>query len=249
VVRLGSTRLCHDLAVSKQRSESVTISDDGAMTMNVWVPEAGHGPGILLLQEIWGVGTYIRAVAERLSEVGYVVGAPDVFWRFAPGWAASHDEAGTAASFEQAGKLDREQAIADCVAACAHLGGLGEVDGRSGVLGFCLGGTLAFGVAVDDDPAVCVSYYGSGVPAMVDRLDSVSCPALFHFGRDDSYIPADGVEALAKAMDGRADVVLNVEAAGHAFDNHESATYYEESAARAAWAKTMAFLTEHLPVQ
>ena len=234
--------------MSKQRSESVTIGDDGAMTMHVWVPEAGHGPGILLLQEIWGVGSYIRAVAERLTDAGYVVGAPDVFWRFAPGWAASHDQAGTAASFEQAGKLDGEQAVLDCVAACAHLGGLDEVDGTPGVLGFCLGGTLAFGVAVDDDPAVCVSYYGSGVPAMVDRLDSVSCPTLFHFGRDDSYIPADGVEALATAMDGRADVVLNIEAAGHAFDNHESATYYEESAARAAWAKTMAFLTEHLPV-
>ncbi len=186
-----------------QRTESVTIGDDGAMTMHVWVPEAGRGPGILLLQEIWGVGAYIRAVAERLAAAGYVVGAPDVFWRFAPGWAADHDEAGTAASFEQAGKLDGEQAVLDCVAACAHLGGLDEVDGKPGVLGFCLGGTLAFGVAVDDDPAVCVSYYGSGVPDMVDRLDAVSCPTLFHFGRDDSYIPADGVEALAAAMDGR----------------------------------------------
>ncbi len=219
------------------------------MTMHVWVPGAGHGPGILLLQEIWGVGSYIRAVAERLAGAGYAVGAPDVFWRFAPGWAANHDEAGTAASFEQAAKLDREQAVRDCVVACGHLGGLSDVDGTPGVLGFCLGGTLAFGVAVEDDPALCVSYYGSGVPDMIDRLDQVSCPTLFHFGRDDSYIPADGVEALAAAMDGRrADVVLNVEAAGHAFDNHESATYYEESAARAAWAKTMAFLAEHLPV-
>jgi carboxymethylenebutenolidase len=227
----------------------VTIADDGTMTMHLWVPEAGHGPGILLIQEIFGVGSYIRAVAERLAEAGYVVGAPDIFWRFAPGWEAGHDEAGMAASFEQIAKLDSEKAVSDSVAACAHLGGLDEVDGTPGVLGFCLGGTLAFGVAVEDDPAVCVSYYGSGVPAMVDRLDTVSCPTLFHFGRDDSYIPAEGVEALAAAMDGRAGVVLNIEAAGHAFDNHDSAIFYEESAAKAAWAKTMAFLAEHLPVR
>jgi carboxymethylenebutenolidase len=233
--------------VSTQRTESVTIADEGAMTMHLWVPEAGHGPGILLLQEIFGVGSYIRAVAERLSDAGYVVGAPDIFWRFAPGWESGHDEAGMAASLEQVGKLDPVQAVSDSVAACAHLGGVDEADGTPGVLGFCLGGTLAFGVAVEDEPAVCVSYYGSGVPAMVDRLDTVSCPTLFHFGRDDSYIPAEGVEALAAAMDGRAGVVLNIEAAGHAFDNHDSAIFYEESASRAAWAKTMAFLAEHLP--
>jgi carboxymethylenebutenolidase len=233
--------------VTTQRNESVTIGEDGAMTMHVQLPDAGRGPGILLVQEIFGVGSYIRAVAERLADAGYVVGAPDVFWRFAPGWEASHDEGGMAASFEQVGKLDREKAVSDCVAACAHLGALEEVDGKPGVLGFCLGGTLALGVAVADDPAVCVSYYGSGVPSMVDRLDDVTCPTLFHFGRDDSFIPADGVEALAAAIDGRPGFVLNVEAAGHAFDNHDSAMFYNEAAARAAWAKTMAFLAEHLP--
>ena len=100
---------------------------------------------------------------------------------------------------------------------------------------------------VADDPAVCVSYYGSGVPAMVDGIDGVSCPTLFHFGRDDAYIPAEGVEALAEAIDGRPGFVLNVEAAGHAFDNHDNPMFYDEAAARAAWSKTMAFLAEHLP--
>jgi carboxymethylenebutenolidase len=239
--------VCQHLDVSTRRTESVIIDDAGEMPMHLWLPEAG-GPGILLLQEIFGVGSYIRAVGERLADAGYVVGAPEVFWRFAPGWEADHDEAGLAASFEQAGKLDREQAIADCAVACAHLGGLDEVTGTPGVLGFCLGGTLAFGVAVADDPAVCVSYYGSGVPAMADRLDDVSCPTLFHFGRDDAYIPTVGVEALAEAIGRRPGFVLNVEAAGHAFDNHDNPMFYDEAAARAAWSKTMAFLAEHLPV-
>jgi carboxymethylenebutenolidase len=240
--------VCEHLGVSTRRTDSVIIDDAGEMPMHLWLPEAGHGPGILLLQEIFGVGSYIRAVGERLADAGYVVGAPEVFWRFAPGWAADHDEAGLAASLEQAGKLDPEQAVADGVTACAHLSGLDQVTGTPGVLGFCLGGTLAFGVAVADDPAVCVSYYGSGVPAMADRLDDVSCPTLFHFGRDDAYIPTAGVEALAEAIGRRAGFVLNVEAAGHAFDNHDSPMFHDESAARAAWSKTVAFFAEHLPV-
>ena len=170
-----------------------------------------------------------------------------MFWRFAPGWEAGHDEAGLAASMQQVGNLDPGKAVADCVAALEHLAGLAEVDGRPGVIGFCLGGTLAFGVAAADNPSVCVSYYGSGVPGMLDRLDDVACPTLFHFGADDAYIPAEGVEALAAAIAAGADLVLNVEAAGHAFDNHEAPMFYDEAAAKAAWSKTMAFLAEHHP--
>ena len=70
---------------------------------------------------------------------------------------------------------------------------------------------------------------------------------MFHFGNADAYIPNEGVEAVNAAIAGRAGFVLNVENAGHAFDNHESEMFWNESAAQAAWAKTIAFLAEHLP--
>lgn len=234
------------LAMPETRTVPVHL-DSGEMDLHVWLPPSGSGPGLLLLQEIFGVGDYIRAVAERLAAAGYVVGAPDVFWRFAPGWAAGHDEAGLTASMEQVGNLDPAVAVADCAAALVTLGSLPEVSGEPGVIGFCLGGTLAWGVAAASSPSVCVSYYGSGVPSMLDLVDQVSCPTLFHFGSDDAYIPADGVEALSAAIAGRSGFVLNVEQAGHAFDNHESAMFWNEHAATAAWSKTMAFLGEHLP--
>jgi carboxymethylenebutenolidase len=233
-----------------QRDEQVTIPEEGSMTMTVWTPESGSGPGMLLIQEIFGVGPYIRAVGERLAAAGYVVGAPDLFWRFAPGFAADHDEGGLASSMQQAGNLDPAKAVGDCITALEHLAGLSSSTARPGVIGFCLGGTLGFGVAAADDPAVCVSYYGSGVPSMLDQLDAVTCPTLFHFGAADAYIPTEGVEALAAALPTSGDVtmVLNVEQAGHAFDNHEAAMFYDEAAAKAAWSKTMAFLAEHHPV-
>lgn len=218
------------------------------MPLHVWMPAGRSGPGMLLIQEIFGVGPYIRAVAERLAEAGYVVGAPEIYWRFAPGWEAGHDQAGLEASLAKVGELDQRLAGADCAAALVALGDLAEVTGTPGVIGFCLGGTLAFAVAADANPAVCVSYYGSGVPQMLDRLDAIDCPTLFHFGNADAYIPGEGVDALNDAIAGRANFVLNVEHAGHAFDNHESEMFWNESAAQAAWAKTMAFLAEHLPV-
>jgi carboxymethylenebutenolidase len=232
--------------MSEMRTVGVAC-EGGEMDLFVWTPEAGSGPGILLIQEIFGVGPYIRAVAERLAAAGYVVGAPDVFWRFAAGWSAGHDVEGLTTSMEQAGKLDPAVAVADCVAALGTLAERDQVTGMPGVLGFCLGGTLAWGVAGHGEPSVCVSYYGSGVPGMLDLIDQVTCPTLFHFGAEDDYIPADGVDALAAAIEGRPGFVVNVEQAGHAFDNHESEMFHEPDAARAAWSKTMAFLGEHLP--
>lgn len=222
--------------------------DGGEMAMHVWTPASGSGPGIVVIQEIFGVGSYIKAVAARLAEAGYVVGAPDVFWRFAPGWESSHDQEGLTASLEQAGKLDPPAAIGDCLAALSTLEALDGVGAPPAVIGFCLGGTLAWGVALAGSPSACVSYYGSGVPDMLDGIDAVTCPTLFHFGNDDPYIPNESVEAVNAAIDGRPGFVLNVENAGHAFDNHESEMFWNESAAQAAWAKTMAFLAEHVPI-
>jgi len=229
------------------RTESVAV-DGGSFDLHLWLPENRSGPAMLLVQEIFGVGPYIRAVAERLAAAGYVVGAPDVFWRIAPGWAADHDEAGLTASIGLMTDFDFPSAVGDCIAAMAALSALPETDGEPGVIGFCLGGTLAFAVAANASPAVCVSYYGSGVPDMSGQLDQVTCPVLFHFGTNDSFIPNDKVEALNAALAGRTNCTLNVEIATHAFDNHEAAMFYDESAAKAAWAKTMAFLTCHLPV-
>jgi carboxymethylenebutenolidase len=220
---------------------------DGEMDVHVWTPASGSGPGLLLLQEIFGIGEHIRSVADRLSAGGYVAAAPDVFWRIAPGWERPADEAGTADSLPLVGQLDFPQAIADCASALEHLEALPEVSGRPGVIGFCLGGTLAYGVAIAAEPTACVSYYGSGVPSMLDRLPSVNCPTLFHFGSRDPYIAGEGIEAVAAAIAGHPRFRLNVEIAGHAFDN-EAPMYHDEGAARSAWAKTVAFLSEQLPV-
>ena len=229
------------------RTDQVTCGTDGAMDVHIWTPDSAPRSAILVIQEIFGVGSYIRAVAERLADAGYLVGAPDVFWRFSPNWEAGHDEAGLNASFGKVQQLDVPQAIVDCGTALHHIGAQPGITSAAGVLGFCLGGTLAWGVAASADPSCCVSYYGSGVPSMLDLLDKVTCPTLFHFGNADPYIPSEGVDALGAAIAGRPGFELNIENAGHAFDNHESEMFYNEGASQAAWSKTMAFFSTHLP--
>jgi carboxymethylenebutenolidase len=224
------------------RTEAVPCGDAGEMSLFVWEPTGTPVGSVLLIQEIFGVGPYIRAVAERLATAGYVVGAPDVFWRFAPNWASDHTAEGLQASVAQVGNLDGPQAIADCTAALAHLAAVDGVDAAPAVLGYCLGGTLAWGVAAMGEPSCCVSYYGSGVPSMIGMIEQVHCPTLFHFGDDDPYLPNEGVEAVAAAIADREGFVVNVEHAGHAFDNHESEMFWNEAAAKSAWAKTMSFL-------
>jgi carboxymethylenebutenolidase len=232
--------------MTTERTISVSRGDAGSMDLFTWNPDQPIG-SVLLLQEIFGVGAYIRAVAQRLADAGWVVAAPDLFWRFAPGWQAGHDQAGLEASFGKVGQLDVPLAIADSVAAFDALAAVAEVAGLKtpAVLGFCLGGTLAFGVAASATPSATVSYYGSGVRSMLGLMSQITTPVLFHFGDADGYIPGDDIDAVAASMAGTSLFTINVEHAGHAFDNHESEMFWNESAAKAAWTKTMSFLQLH----
>ncbi len=228
------------------RRDEVAV-EDGRFGVHVVVPDEPNGAAILLIQEIFGVGAYITAVADRLGDLGYVVGAPDLFWRFAPGHAADHDDAGLQQSMELVQQLDVEKATTDCLATLAHLRGLPEVRGRAGIVGFCLGGTLAVACALAGDPDAVVSYYGSGVPDMVDQLGSITAPTLLVFGGQDPFIPAEQIEPVVAAVPQLPRIELHVEPdAGHAFDNHEAPVFHHAEAAARTWELARAFLAEHL---
>jgi carboxymethylenebutenolidase len=116
------------------------------------------------------------------------------------------------------------------------------------VLGFCLGGTLAFQVAAQADPDTAVCYYGSGIPGALGAADSITCPTLLHWGAADQYTPREQIDAVAAMAAGREQFECHVhEGAGHAFDNSFSARFSNPDAAAAAWKLTSAFLERTLP--
>jgi carboxymethylenebutenolidase len=232
----------------EHRTDHVSTTD-GDFDLHVWLPASGSGPGILLLQEIFGVGPYIRLRAEELAALGYVVAAPDVFWRLQPNWASEHTPEGLQASFGLVKDFDFPQGVQDCLAALSQVQAMPETGGRVAAMGFCLGGTLAYFMAALGEPTCAISYYGSGIAGQLALASEVTCPIVFHFGGNDGYIPTEQVEAIMAAFDGRPDATVIVQAgAGHAFDNVAAPMFWNPDAAAAAWEVTTAFLAEHLSV-
>src|SRR3984885_11372893 len=230
------------------RVESV-ITPDGPFDLTVWVPEAGQGPGILLIQEIFGVSDYIQAVAEDLAALGYVVAAPDLFWRLKPGHNAEHNEQGLNESLALGAQFDAEQGVADAAAALDRLAGLPEVEGGLGLIGFCLGGTIAFFLAARAELAAVVSFYGSGVPDQTEVLTQISAPIQFHFGGSDPYIPRDQVARVEAAVQASDNAEIHVEEdAGHAFHNRKSPMFHNPEPAARAWHRTKECLPPPPPV-
>jgi carboxymethylenebutenolidase len=231
------------------RTETIAMPDGGSMGAYVALPDAGRGPGVLVLMEIFGVGPYIRRACERFAELGYVAMAPDLYRRLSPGLELPHDEAGVAEALQTVQQLDGEDAVSDAVVALEALRRLPEVgpDARTGAVGFCLGGRLAFGLGVAADPDAIVCYYGSGIADSLDDAEAISCPALFHYGGEDQFIPRSDAEKVAAVVESRPGWEIAIqEDGGHAFDNHEAPMFHRPEAAARAWGLTRDFLARRL---
>jgi len=219
----------------------------GAMPAHLWAPAGGTGPGLVLLHEIFGAGAYMRSRAADLAALGYVVCAPELFWRLGPAAVANARRDDLEEAMGIAGRVDGAACAADAVTALEQLRGREEVTGGVGLIGFCFGGGVAFSAAAAAEPDVLVSYYGSALPSLLDLADSVTAPSLHHFGLADTFIPPDTVATIAGVVTRAPGVRFETyEGAGHAFDNPLPAFHHAE-ASRAAWQTTTRFLAEHLP--
>jgi carboxymethylenebutenolidase len=219
---------------------------DGSMPTQVWLPPGGSGPAVVVFQEIFGVGRYIRSRCADLAALGYVVLAPEIYWRLG---VVAVDEGADDLLEQGMGLMQRtdwDTAVADGIAAVRHARGMPEVTGGVGAVGFCFGGGLAFNVAAEEPLDVLVSYYGSALPQLHPLAPQVSAPSLHHFGDADAFIPLDTVEEIRAAVTAQPDVAFEIHpGAGHAFDN-PAPLFHHAAASAAAWASTVAFLSAHL---
>ncbi|WP_019806866.1 dienelactone hydrolase family protein [Saccharomonospora halophila] len=231
--------------------ESITVSPDVAWDAYRAAPDTGRGPGIVLLPEVTGLNDHMRALADELAGHRYLVLVPDLFWRLRHRFEGT-DSSGMAEGATLARRLDRNEAVTDLTATLAHLRAMPGCTGGVGVVGFCVGGTLAYlcGTSVRVDgrgPDAVVSYYGSGVPDLLDRADSLDCPAMFHVGDRDPYLPADGIAAVEAAVANRPDVAVHHYDAGHAFANPDAPSSHDPEPADIAWGRTRTFLDDVVP--
>jgi len=209
------------------------------------LPPAGHGPGLLLFQEIFGVNEHIRAVADQYALDGFVVLAPDVFWRDAPRVELGYVGADWDRAVGLMKAADPGALAADTAATLAALRARPEVIGKVGALGYCMGGRLAYLAAAAGGLDAAVAYYGGGIQNQLDRAATITCPMQFHYGALDKNIPAEAVESVRKAMAGKNAEIYVYPGADHGFNCWARAMYHAPSAAL-AHARSLQFFAEKL---
>lgn len=218
----------------------------GAMPGYLALPPGGSGPGLLLLQEIFGVNHHIRTVAEQYALDGFVVLAPDVFWRQAPRVELGYVGDDRTRGMALAGGLKPDEVVADLAAGVAALRARPEAAGRKvGAIGWCMGGRLAYTAAALAGVDAAVAYYGGGIQGQLALAPRIGCPVQFHYAAHDAHIPPEAVEAVRAAMAGKAAEVLVYPDSEHGFNCWARASWHAPSAAL-AHGRSLAFLAQHL---
>src|SRR5690349_5882467 len=137
--------------------------DNGEFNAYMALPASGYGPGIVVLQEIFGVNQYLRDVADWYAAHGFVALVPDLFWRIQPGIELTDKGDDWKKAIELYQKIDEKKAVEDSAAALEFLRKHSSCSGRAGAVGFCMGGKLAYLLSVRYKPDCAVGYYGVGI--------------------------------------------------------------------------------------
>jgi carboxymethylenebutenolidase len=212
----------------------------------------GKFPAVLVIMEAFGLNDHIKDVTERIAAEGYVVIAPDLYYRESPN-VVGYDQLQAAIGLMQ--KLDAAKVTADLRSVITHLKAQTFVHGdRIGITGFCMGGMLAFLAAckLPSDIKAAVPFYGGGIAddsptAPLNAAGDLQAPILCFFGAKDAYIPllqVQKIEATLRAL-GKSFEVKVYPDAEHGFFCDDRPSYHAE-AARDAWEKTKAWFAKHL---
>lgn len=240
----------------KTRNERIQIpvGDDSMPAYLSRPDDGGKYPGVLVFQEIFGVNSHIRDVADRVAAEGYVALAPEPFHRQAPGIELDYDEKGLARGIELMSSLQPDQILADVTASYEALRARDDVAGKGiGAIGFCFGGHVTYRAACVLPLAAAASFYGGGIagsgdgPATVDLTNGIRGRILCFFGENDGYIPPSDVEKIRAALvaaEVRHEVTV-YPGVGHGFFC-DARGDYSEAAASDAWTKVKALFREEL---
>jgi carboxymethylenebutenolidase len=230
-----------------QNGQTVEFASNGGTASGyLATPSEGAGPGVVVVQEWWGLVPQLKRVCDRLAEEGFTALAPDLYH----GEMAKHDEMDKAGHLMSS--LPADRAARDMLGAVDYLLGHESVRGHAvGVVGFCMGGMLAFVLANEGGEKIgaAVPFYGAPLGENEPDWSGLTAPVLVHVAGNDDFFPPDAIQALAdKLNDMGKDVTVHVyPGTGHAFANDDNALgTYDEDAARQSWVRTLEFLRAKL---
>jgi carboxymethylenebutenolidase len=218
---------------------SFTAPDGSQVTGALALPAGDEkAPGLVLVQEWWGVNDHIRSLADRFAAAGFVTLAPDLYHGKIAKDAAEAQELMTA--------LDGKRAMTDIAAATQHLLAHPRVTGKIGVTGFCMGGAYAL-VAATRIPAISAAVPFYGIPPAGRADFALARPIMAHFSATDQWATVAAAEAIKKEVEAAGgSMVLHVYDAEHAFMNDTRPEVYSPKDAKLAWDRTITFLHQQL---
>lgn len=229
-------------------SQSITIqTPDGGFQAYVARPDAARAPVVLVLHEVFGVNDDMRLTCDELAAKGFLAVAPDLFWRQEPGvdlnaWSEEEWRKGLALYLA----YDRDQGVKDILAAVAAARTLPGASGKVAVMGFCLGGLMAFLTAARGEVDAVVAYHGGDTEKYLDEAAAVSAPLLMHLAEEDEFISKDAQARIKAAFAASPNATIHsYPDRNHAFARHTGAHYHAADAALAN-GRTWAFLARAL---
>jgi carboxymethylenebutenolidase len=226
---------------------TIRAADGGSFSAYLATPKSGKGPGIVLIQEIFGVNKVMRDLADGFAAQGYTVMCPDLFWRQEPGIQITdktQEEWNKAFSLYQG--FNVEKGVDDLKATLAALRKHQACTGKVGSVGYCLGGKLAYLMATRTDADANVGYYGVGIQDSLNEAKSIKKPLLLHVAAKDQFVPPEAQAKVKDALKGNSLVsIYTYNEQDHAFARVGGA-HYDKAAADQANARTAEFFKKNL---
>jgi len=221
-------------------NETITLKASDGHRLSAYLSRPTGQPvaGLVVIQEAFGVNRHIRSVTDSYAGDGFLTIAPALFDRMERGVELGYEGAEREKGIGLAGRFNREDAVKDIAAALAYLRQSNV--GKCGVIGYCMGGTMAWFAATRLDPDAAVGYYGGSIAKAAQ--EKPRCPVMLHFGTLDKHIPKADVDRVQAA---HPEVQIFWYEAEHGFNCDDRPAFHPASA-EVAWGMTLAFLARHL---
>jgi carboxymethylenebutenolidase len=227
--------------------QSVSIKSQDGQVFSGYLarPEIPNGAGVLVIQEIFGVNSHIRDVANLYAAAGFVALAPDLFWRTDRNFEIAYSEAEIQKGIGIMMKTDPEKAIEDLASSASAL--RTEYGAKHvGCVGYCMGGLYTFRLACRNVVNAAIAYYGGGTEQFLGEATQLNTPLLMHFALNDAYIPLDAINKIKTAFTSNPHVQIDTyPGVDHGFNCDQRGSYNRQTA-MLAFARSLTFFNNHL---
>ena len=223
-----------------------SLDNEGSIPVFVARPDGPAKAAIIVIPEIFGVNAGIREKCEYWASLGYLAAAPDIFWRFAPGVELDPDiDAELEEAFGYFGQYDADLGVQD-IEALIHWIRKEQGIAKVGLVGFCLGGRMAYLAAARTDIDASVGYYGVMIDQMLGESKAIANPLMLHIPTADGFVPPEAQKAIHEGLDDHPRVTLHdYEGLDHGFAA-SSGNRRDEAGAQLADSRTEAFFAQNL---